>query len=233
MPAASPPCAPGDRIDTGFDPLAAKLVRGFWAAGVLLTLVALAVAWFAAPADTSRNWRLACLHVPAAWLALTLYVAMAGCAALVLAREHRIAAATMVALAPIGALFSIAALWTGVVWSRSTAGGHWLAWDARLACVVILLFLFGTVIAFGARLGERACALLVLVGILNLPIIYFSLAWWNQLHENVDLRTGRLNGGPAGTVLAEMSLFTLAFGMYAAAVVLTRVRSLMAQQRYS
>jgi heme exporter protein C len=139
----------------------------------------------------------------------------------------------MRALAPTGAMFTLIALWSGSLWGKPTWGTWWV-WDARLTSELILLFLYIGFLSLGsaiddARRGDRACAVLVLVGVVNIPIIYFSVRWWNTLHQGASVS---LTSAPtmARTMLLGMLVMALAFWMYAIAVVLTRVRCVMLER---
>jgi len=217
-----------------FYPLAGRLIPRFAFAALLLTMCALAMGLLA-PAYGARAEasRIVLVHVPAAWLSLLLYLAMAACAALALALNARLPALLLPALAPTGALFTFIALWTGWLWAQPTWGASWV-WDARLTCELIQLFLFIGVLALRSFIAdslraELACAVLVLVGMLNIPMIYFSLSWWNTLHQGT---AASLIGSSAmaRAMLGAILLMTLAFCMYSNAVVLARVRCLMLER---
>jgi heme exporter protein C len=139
----------------------------------------------------------------------------------------------MTALAPTGAMFTFIALATGSLWGRPIWGTWWV-WDARLTSELILLFVYLGFLALRSaiddpRRADRACAVLVLVGVINIPNIYFSVRWWNTLHQGAS---AGLLGSPAlpATVFAGMLVAALAFCMYATAVVLARVRCLMLER---
>lgn len=209
-----------------FDPLAGRLVPWFAMSALLFAGAALAVGlWFRPPqARLGDEYYVLFVHLPAAWISLLLYLVMAGYAALALLLRHPLPALLMTALAPTGAMFAMVTLWT-----RSLS-----AWDARLACDVILLLLYLGLLAIRSAIedpgrADRACAVLVLVGALNIPIIYFSAYWWNSLHHGA---AASLLGSPAivGTMLAGVLLMALAFWMYAIAVVLARARCLMLER---
>src|SRR5206468_5092559 len=128
---------------------------------------------------------------PAAWLSMVLYVAMAGWAALGWLLNVRMAFILARAIAPTGALFTLLALWTGALWGRPT-WGTWCVWDARLTSELILLFLYLGYIALteaidDVRRADKAGALLAIVGAVNVPIIYFSVRWWNTLHQGATI----------------------------------------------
>ena len=136
------------------------------------------------------------------------------------------------AIAPTGALMTFIALWSGALWGRPTWGTYW-AWDARMTSELILLFLYLGVIALrqaidDPRRADRACSLLSLVGVVNVPIIYFSVHWWNTLHQGATIRpTG---ASMEATMLTGMLVMTFAFWFYAIAVVLVRVRAIIVER---
>jgi heme exporter protein C len=137
------------------------------------------------------------------------------------------------ALAPTGALFTFLALWTGALWGRPTWGAWWV-WDARLTSELILLFLYLGFIALQAaiedrRRADRAGAVLALVGVVNVPVIYFSVQWWNTLHQGSSI-TLRSAPTMAPIMLAGMLVMTLALWSYAIAATLQRLRSILLER---
>ena len=218
-----------------FYPLAGSLS---YAAGVLAALLAgagLFIGLFVAPTDATQGdaYRIIYLHVPAAWMAMFIYLVMAGWSAFALGFNTRLSAMMAQALAPTGALMAALALWTGAFWGRPTWGTYW-AWDARMTSTLILLFLYLGVIALrnaieDPRRADRACALLTLVGAINVPIIYFSVQWWNTLHQGASVSLTRAPT-MAATMLTGMLLMALAFWMYSIAAVLWRVRSIILER---
>ena len=164
--------------------------------GAVAAIVALAlIAWglygglVRAPADYQQGeaFRIIYVHVPAAWMSLFVYTSMAGAGAIALIWRMKLAEIYIVAAAPLGASFTFIALVTGSIWGKPMWGTWWV-WDARLTSELILLFLYLGVIALhGAieqpRQAARACALLALVGVVNVPIIHYSVEWWNTLHQ--------------------------------------------------
>jgi heme exporter protein C len=137
------------------------------------------------------------------------------------------------ALAPTGALFTFIALWTGSLWGRPTWGTYWV-WDARLTSELVLLFLYFGFIALQAaiddpRRADRAGALLAIVGAVNIPIIHYSVVWWNTLHQGASVS---LTKAPtmAAQMLTGMLLMALAFWMYSIAVTLLRVRCIIKER---
>lgn len=204
------------------------------AGALLLTLLALALGLLVAPVDPARGdaSRIVFVHVPAAWTSLLLYFGMAAWAALALASGTRAPALMMSALAPIGILFTCMALWTGWLLGKPAWRASWI-WDAQLACEMILFALFAAVLALrpvidDPKRADRAIAVLVLVGALNLPFIYFSLSWWDGLHRGAASAAG--SPAMAGSMLAGMLALALAFCMGAKTVALARVRVLLLER---
>ena len=146
-----------------------------------------------APTDATQgdSYRIIFIHVPAAWMSMLLYVVMAFWAAIGWAFNARLASIVARAIAPTGAMFTFLALWTGALWGKPTWGTWWV-WDARLTSELILLFLYAGYIALvsaidDTRRADRAGALLAIVGSVNVPIIYFSVIWWNTLHQGASV----------------------------------------------
>src|SRR4029077_4882603 len=221
-----------------FFPLAGTIARWCAAAAALLALGGLYVGLVVAPTDAQQGevYRIIFIHVPAAWMSMFIYVVMAGWAAVGLAFNTRLSFMMAQALPAPGALFTVIALWTGSLWGRPTWGTYWV-WDARLTSELILLFLFFGFIALQAaiddpRRADRAGAVLALVGVVNIPIIYFSVQWWNTLHQGASVS---LTKAPsmAAVMLTGMLIFALAFWMYSIAAVLMRVRSIILEREHN
>jgi heme exporter protein C len=212
-----------------FYPLAGTIA---WIAGGLaavLTVAGLYVGFVVAPTDATQGeaYRIIYIHVAAAWMSMFLYVMMAFWSAVGLAMNARLAFIMARAIAPTGALFTFIALWTGSLWGKPTWGTWWV-WDARLTSELILLFLYFGYMALQASIDERrrsdrAGALLAIVGVVNVPIIYYSVQWWNTLHQGASVS---LTKAPsmAKVMLLGMLLMALAFWMYSIAVVMIRAR---------
>jgi heme exporter protein C len=218
-----------------FHALAGKAVPWFGAAAVLLGIAGLAIGLLIAPTDHQQGdaYRIIFVHVPAAWMSMVIYVAMAFWAAIGLAFNARLAFMLANALAPTGALMTFIALWTGALWGKPTWGTWWV-WDARLTSELILLFLYIGVLSLHAaiedvRRADRAAGLLALVGVVNVPIIYFSVKWWNTLHQGASITFSKAPS-VATPMLLGMLVMTLAFWAYCIAVVLVRVRTLMLER---
>ncbi|HSQ81319.1 MAG TPA: heme ABC transporter permease CcmC [Casimicrobiaceae bacterium] len=221
-----------------FYPLAGRLSRVFGVLAVILTLAGLYIGLVVAPTDATQGdaYRIIFLHVPTAWMAMFIYLVMAGWSALALGFNTRLSAMMAQALAPTGALMAALALWSGAFWGRPTWGTYW-AWDARMTSTLILLFLYLGVIALrnaidDPRRADRACALLALVGAVNVPIIYFSVQWWNTLHQGSSIS---LTAAPkmAMTMVEGLLVMTAGAWSYCIAVTLARVRSIIIERERS
>ena len=214
--------------------LAGKLVPWFALPAATLFVIGLYIGFFVAPADAVQGeaYRIIFIHVPASILSMFLYLVMAGYAALGLIFNTRLSSMMATALAPTGALFAFISLWTGALWGKPMWGAWWV-WDARLTSELILLFLYFGFIALHAsiddpRRADRAAALLAIVGSVNVPIIYFSVKWWNTLHQGSTIKFS----GTSMHVAMQQSMFTLllACWLYAVAVTLVRVRSIILER---
>jgi heme exporter protein C len=218
-----------------FYPLAGRLQPWFAVAAVLLAIAGLWVGLFVAPTDAQQGegYRIIFVHVPASWMSMVIYCAMAFWAALGLAFRTRVSAMMAQALAPTGAMFTVLSLLTGALWGKPMWGAWWV-WDARLTSELILLFLYIGFMALQSaiddpRRADQAGAILALVGVINVPIIYFSVQWWNTLHQGASVSMTQ-SPSMAHTMLWGMLLMALAFWMYAIAVVLSRVRSIILER---
>ena len=201
----------------------------------MLSVAGLYVGFFVAPTDFQQgeSYRIIFIHVPAAWMSMFLYVVMAFWAGIGLAFNTRLSGMMASAIAPTGALFTFLALWTGSLWGKPTWGTWWV-WDARLTSELILLFLYFGFMALQAaiddpRRADKAGAVLALVGVINIPIIYFSVQWWNTLHQGASVSLTRAPT-MAATMLTGMLLMALAFWMYSIAATLLRVRSIIVER---
>jgi heme exporter protein C len=201
----------------------------------VLAAVGLYMGFFVAPTDATQgeSYRIIFIHVPAAWISMVLYLAMAFWAGIGWAFKTRLSSMVARAIAPTGALFTFIALWTGAFWGKPTWGTWWV-WDARLTSYLILLFLYLGYIALteaidDTRRADNAGALVALVGAVNVPIIYFSVKWWNTLHQGA---TVSMTAAPkmAQTMLTAMLIMTFAFWAYAFAVVFMRTRAIVLER---
>ena len=215
-----------------FYPLAGKLWPVFALLATGLTVWGLWLGMFVAPTDFQQgeSYRIIFIHVPAAWMSMLIYLVMAFWAAIGLIFNARLASMLALSLAPTGAIMTFIALWTGAVWGKPTWGTWWV-WDARLTSELVLLFLYFGFLSLHAsiedvRKADRSAALLAIVGVINVPIIYFSVKWWNTLHQGASVS---LTKAPtmATQMLTGMLIMVFAFWMYSIAVALYRCRNLI------
>jgi len=218
-----------------FYPVAKKLSVIFFALAAVLTIWGLYIGFFVAPTDFQQgeSYRIIFIHVPAAWMSMFIYLVMAFWAGVGLIWNTRLSSMMAHALAPTGAMMTFVALWTGALWGRPTWGTWWV-WDARLTSELVLLFLYVGYIVLRSsiddpRRGDRASAVLALVGVVNVPIIYFSVQWWNTLHQGASVSLTK-SPSMASSMLLGMLLMALAFWMYSIAVSLIRVRKIIRQR---
>ncbi len=209
--------------------LAGRVIPWCGALALVLTGIGLYLGLFLAPVDAQQGdvYRIIFIHVPSAWMSMVIYVVMAFWAAMGLVFNARLGAMLATALAPSGALMTFIALWTGALWGKPTWGTWWV-WDARLTSELVLLFLYIGFMSLHAaiddpRRADRASALLALVGVVNVPIIYFSVEWWNTLHQGASISFSK--GVTIATpMLLGMLVMALAFWAYAIAIALARLR---------
>jgi heme exporter protein C len=220
-----------------FYPLAGKMMPWFAALALLLTVAGLTIGLLLAPTDHQQGeaYRIIFVHVPAAWMSMIIYLALAFWAAIGLIFNTRLASMLALALAPTGACMTFLALWTGALWGKPTWGTWWV-WDARLTSELILLFLYIGFMSLHAaiddeRRADRAAGLLALVGVVNVPIIYFSVKWWNTLHQGASVSLSKAPS-MATTMLWGMLIIALAFWMYSIAVALARARIIILEREH-
>jgi heme exporter protein C len=217
-----------------FYPVAGRMIPWFAAAAAVLTAIGAWIGLGIAPTDFQQGeaYRIIFIHVPAAWMSMFVYLVMAAWSAMALGFNTRLSAMMAQSLAPTGALMTFIALWSGGLWGRPTWGTYW-AWDARMTSELILLFLYLGVIALrnaidDPRRADRACAVLSLTGAINVPIIYYSVKWWNTLHQGASVRPGESK--MATIMLLGMLIMSFAAWFYAIAVTLHRARSIMLER---
>ena len=172
-----------------------------------------------APPDYQQgeSYRIIFVHVPSAWMSLFIYMVMAACGVVVLVWRMKIAEIVLISSAPIGASFTFLALATGSLWGKPMWGTWWV-WDARLTSELILLFLYlGVIGLHGAiedkRIAARAIAILAIVGMVNIPIIHYSVEWWNSLHQGPTV-TKFDEPSIHWSMLIPLLLMALAFQVY-------------------
>ena len=217
-----------------FYPLAGKLWPWFAALAAAFCAAGLWIGFFVAPTDFQQGegYRIIFIHVPASWMSMFIYLVMAFWAAIGLAFNTRLSGMMAQALAPTGALMAFLSLWTGALWGKPMWGAWWV-WDARLTSELILLFLYIGYMALTAaiddpRRADKAGGLLLLVGVVNVPIIYFSVKWWNTLHQGSSVNLTK--SSMAETMLWGMLLMAMCFWMYAVAVACLRARTIMLER---
>lgn len=210
--------------------IAGKWIPWLTALFVLLLVPGLIGGLILAPPDYQQgeSYRIIYVHVPAAWMSMFVYVVMATCGVIVLVWRMKLAEVVLSSAAPIGASFTFLALVTGSLWGKPMWGTYWV-WDARLTSELILLFLYlGVIGLHGAiddkRVAGRAVAILAIVGVVNIPIIHYSVEWWNSLHQpatvtkfdkpSIDIR-----------MLIPLLLMALAFKVYFILALFQRVRA--------
>ena len=209
-----------------------------WPAGML---IAVGLVWglAVAPADYQQgnSYRIIFIHVPAASLAMGGYLLLAICGAISLIWRVKTAEMVAKAAAPVGALFCLLALITGSLWGKPTWGTYWV-WDARLTSMLILLFLYLGVMALQNAFeevaqGSKASALLALVGVVNLPIIKYSVEWWNTLHQGSTFRITERPTMPPEMYLPLLVMFLGLYALFATLILLRSRQEILQRERRS
>ena len=172
-----------------------------------------------APPDYQQgeSYRIIFIHVPAAWMSLFVYVVMAFCGMVIIVWRMKLAEVVLISSAPIGASFTFLALATGSLWGKPMWGTFWV-WDARLTSELILLFLYLGIIGLhnaieDKRIAARAVAILALVGVINIPIIHYSVEWWHSLHQGASLSKFEKPSMPPSMYIPIL-VMALAFQIY-------------------
>jgi heme exporter protein C len=206
------------------------------ASAIVLTVTGLGWGLFLAPADWQQGdaVRIMYVHVPSAWLASAGYLGLAACSLLSLVWRHPLADLAAVEIGPVGAGFTALCLASGSLWGKPMWGAWWV-WDARLTSVLVLLFLYlGHIVlvrAFDDPVrGYRAGSILALVGVVNLPIIKFSVDWWNTLHQPASIT---FMGAPTmdSAMLRPLLISAVGFTLAFAAIVVARLRAAVMERR--
>ena len=188
-----------------------------------------------APADYQQgeSYRIIYIHVPAAWLSLFVYMVMATSAAIALIWRIKLSDVVLISSAPIGAMFTFVALVTGSIWGKPM-WGTWWEWEARLTSELILLFIYLGIIALynaveDKRIASRAVAILTLVGVVNIPIIHYSVEWWNTLHQGPTVTKFDKPSIHLSMLLPLLSM-AIAFKLYYGMTLLARARNELLQR---
>ena len=220
-----------------FYPLAGKMIPWFAVPAVILFAVSFYFGFFLAPSragDQNQVYHIIYIHVAAAWMGMFLYVLMAIYAGIGWAFNARLASMMASSLSITGAMFTFLSLVTGSLWGKPT-WGTWWAWDARITSTLILFFLYIGFISLQSaiddqRRADRAGAVLALVGVINVPIIYFSVQWWNTLHRGATVSIPLEKPKMTSPMLIAMLVMLAACWLYSIAVVLMRVRCIIAEE---
>ena len=221
---------------TRFMAVSARILPWLAGAAALALAVGLYLAWFLAPPDYQQGdtVRIMFLHVPAAWLALFFYGVMAVSALGTLVWRHPLADVSQKAAVPIGAAFTLICLVTGSLWGKPMWGTYWV-WDARLTSVLVLFLMYCGILALWRTIEEpsraaRAVSILTLVGAINLPIVKFSVDWWNTLHQPASVFR---MGGPTihPSMLYPLLVMAVAFTLIGLALHLSGMRTEILRRR--
>ena len=215
-----------------FDRFATRWAPWAYLSGLLAMAISLYGALFAVPADYQQgdSFRILYIHVPAAWSAMFIFVAMAVQAFIALVWRIKACETLAVAAAPVGAAFSAITLITGSIWGRPT-WGTWWEWDPRLTSMLVMFFLYVGVIALhnaieDRRAAARAACFLALIGVINVPIVHFSVDWWNSLHQGDTISLTRGESQMHASMLWPLILTTLATKFWFVGSLLQRARVL-------
>lgn len=218
----------------GFYRKAGMLIPWLMGAAAVIFAAGLYMGFFVCPIDfrQGNSYRIMFIHIPSAWISMSLYLLMALCSIIGLIKDSKLSFILAQAMAPTGALFGFLALFTGAFWGRPTWGTYWV-WDARLTSMLILFFLYLGFIALHSaiddkRRADRAASVISIVGAVNVPIIYFSVRWWNTLHQGASITSK--GSSIASIMLATMFVMLAAATLYGAAVVLSRTRTMILER---
>ncbi len=203
-----------------------------WLGALTIILTAIGLYWglVIAPTDYQQgeSYRIIFIHVPAAWMSMFVYMVMAAAGFVALVWKTKISEIVVSECAVIGAVFTAVALITGMLWGKPTWGTYW-TWDARLTSELILLFLYFGVIAIYSsiedkRVAAKAASMLAIVGVINIPIIHYSVTWWNSLHQpNMEIVTDKPSMD--ASMLYPLLIMAIAFKVYFVWVLIMRIRN--------
>lgn len=212
-----------------FYQFAGKLAPWLGGISLLLMMAGVYLALFDSPPDYQQgdSVRIMYVHVPAAWMSMFIYMVMAISGMIGLIWNLKISNAVAISSAPIGASFTFLALVTGSLWGKPMWGTWWI-WDARLTSELILLFLYLGIIALhsaieDSRKAARAVSVLAIVGVVNIPIIHFSVEWWNTLHQGATV-TKFDKPSIEISMLIPLLIMAIGFKFYYASLLLLRIR---------
>jgi len=215
--------------------IAGKWIPWLSALFLMLLLAGLYGGLIVAPADYQQgdSYRIIFVHVPSAWMSLFIYMVMAFCGGVIIVWRMKLAEVVLISSAPIGASFTFLALVTGSLWGKPMWGTYWV-WDARLTSELILLFLYLGIIGLhnaidDKRVAARAVAILAIVGVVNIPIIHFSVEWWNSLHQGPTV-TKLDKPSIHYSMLIPLLLMALAFQVYYVLVLFEKCRGELLQR---
>ncbi|MET0065230.1 MAG: heme ABC transporter permease [Candidatus Thiodiazotropha sp.] len=210
--------------------IAGKMIPWFMVSFLLTLLAGLYYGLIVAPPDYQQgeSYRIMYIHVPAAWMSMFIYVVMAVSGLISLVWRIKMTEIIIISSATVGASFTFLALATGSLWGKPMWGTWWV-WDARLTSELILLFLYLGIIALHSaiedkRVAARAVAILALVGVVNIPIIHYSVEWWNTLHQPASI-TKFDKPSMDASMLIPLLVMAISFKLYYGAVVLMRARA--------
>lgn len=216
-----------------FERLAKVLLPVLSGLATLLLALGLCDALLLSPPDyqQSEAVRIMYIHVPSAWLAMMIYAACGVAAIMFIVMKHTLAELFMRAALPVGAIATVICLATGMLWGKPMWGTWWV-WDARLTSVLVLMFLYIAIIALcdafdRPEQGGLAAAWLTIIGLVNLPVIKYSVEWWNTLHQPSSITSIKRVMNPALADEMMRPLLTMAFGLmcYVAVIIIIRLRA--------
>ncbi len=213
-----------------FFPLLTWVVPPIMLLSTLFCIAGIYVGFFVAPTDFQQGevYRIIFIHVPSAWMSMFVYLVIVFWCLIGLIFNTRLSFMMAKSLAPTGAIMTIIALWTGAIWGKPTWGTWWV-WDARLTSELLLFFLYLGYILLGIAIddqkkSDRITAILAMIGGANIPVIYFSVEWWNTLHQGASIS---LTAAPkmANSMLLGIVLMSISFWMYTVGASFYRLRT--------
>lgn len=218
-----------------FDDLVARWIRPLFGLAAVLAVVAFVLGFIVAPIDgvQGNHYRMMYVHVPTSWLAMIIYLAMAFWSIIYLIWRTHLSSLLTQALAPTGLLMAFLSLITGSLWGKPTWGTYWV-WDARLTSMLLLFFLYAGYIALVGSIDNdkraaQAGSLIAIVGAVNVPVIYFSVIWWNTLHQGASI-SFQSGVSMHQTMFAALMCATFSLWAYCIAMVLWRTRWLLREK---